>query len=49
MTIVLVLGIVLVWITWDPGVVICTMVLSVLRLGALFIEYPDIVGIEEKA
>lgn len=42
MTIALAIGIVLVWITWDPQVVICCMVLSVLRLGALFYEYPEL-------
>ena len=46
MTIAMFIGIVLVWITWDPGVVICTMVLTVLRLGSLFFEYPDMIGIE---
>ena len=42
MTLALAIGIVLVWITWDPHVVICCMVLSVLRLGALFYEYPEL-------
>ena len=46
MTIALAIGIVLVWITWDPGVVICCMVLSVLRLGSLFWEYPEMLGME---
>ena len=46
MTIALAIGIVLVWITWDPGVVICCMVLSVLRLGSLFWEYPEMLGLE---
>ena len=44
MTIALAIGIVLTWITWDPQVVICCMVLSVLRLGALFYEYPELTG-----
>ena len=42
MTIALAIGIVLVWITWDPKIVICCMALSVLRLGALFYEYPEL-------
>ena len=42
MTLALAIGIILTWITWDPQVVICCMVLSVLRLGALFYEYPDL-------
>ena len=42
MTIVLAINIVLVWITWDPQIVICCMVLTVLRLGALFYEYPEL-------
>lgn len=42
MTIVLAISIVLVWITWDPQIVICCMVLTVLRLGALFYEYPEL-------
>ena len=46
MTITLGIGIVLVWITWDPGVVICCMVLSVLRLGSLFWEYPEMMRME---
>ncbi len=40
----LAIGIILVWITWDPGVVICCMVLSVLRLGSLFWEYPEMLS-----
>ena len=46
MTIALGIGIVLVWITWDPGVIISCMVLSVLRLGFLFWEYPEMLGME---
>ena len=46
MTIALAIGIVLTWITWDPQVVICCMVLSVIRLGALFYEYPELTGRE---
>ena len=46
MTIALGIGIVLVWITWNPGVVICCMVLSILRLGSLFWEYPEMLGME---
>ena len=46
MTIALAIGIVLVWITWDPCVVICCVVLSVLRLGSLFWEYPEMLGME---
>ena len=42
MTIALAIGIVLVWITWDPKIVICCIALSVLRLGALFYEYPEL-------
>ena len=42
MTIALAVGIVLTWITWDPKIVICTMLLTVLRLGALFYEYPEL-------
>lgn len=42
MTIALAVGIVLTWITWDPKTVICTMLLTVLRLGALFYEYPEL-------
>ena len=42
MSLALAIGIVLTWITWDPQVVICCMVLSVLRLGALFYEYPEL-------
>ena len=42
MTIALAIGIVLVWITWDPKIVVCCMALSVLRLGALFYEYPEL-------
>ena len=42
MTLALGIGIILTWITWDPQVVICCMVLSVLRLGALFYEYPEL-------
>ena len=42
MTIALAVGIVLTWITWDPKIVICTMVLTVLRLMALFYEYPEL-------
>ena len=42
MTLALAIGIILTWITWDPQVVICCMVLSVLRLGALFYEYPEL-------
>ena len=47
MSIALALGIVLTWITWDPQVVIITMVLSVLRLGSLFYEYPELTGREK--
>ena len=47
MTIALAFGIVLTWITWDPKVVICCMVLSVLRLGALLYEYPELTGRSE--
>lgn len=46
MTIAVAIGIVLVWVTWDPGIVICTMVLIVLRLASLFWEYPDMAGME---
>ena len=46
MTVALAIGIVLVWITWDPGAVICCMVLAVLRLGSLFWEYPEMLGWE---
>ena len=42
MTLALAIGIILTWITWDPQVVICCMVLSVLRLVALFYEYPEL-------
>ena len=42
MTLALAIGIILTWITWNPQVVICCMVLSVLRLGALFYEYPEL-------
>ena len=42
MTLALAIGIVLVWITWDPQVVICCMSRSVLQLGALFYEYPKL-------
>ena len=42
MTLALAIVIILTWITWDPQVVICCMVLSVLRLGALFFEYPEL-------
>ena len=42
MTIALAIGIVLVWITWDPKIVICCMALCGLRLGALFYEYPEL-------
>ena len=42
MTIALAIGIVLVWITWDPKIVVCCMALSVLRLGALFYESPEL-------
>ena len=42
MTLALAIGIILTWITWDPQVVICCMVLSVIRLGALFYEYPEL-------
>ena len=44
MTFALAVGIILTWITWDPKVVICCMVLSVLRLGALLYEYPELTG-----
>ena len=48
MTLALAIGIVLVWITWDPQIVIMTMLLSILRLGALFYEYPEMIsGTEE--
>ena len=46
MTLVMAIGIVLTWLTWDPGIVICTMVMTVLRLASLFWEYPDMIGIE---
>ena len=46
MTAMLAIGIILVWITWDTGVVIGCMVLSMIRLVLLFWEYPDILGIE---
>ena len=46
MTVALVIGIILVWITWDLGVVICCMMLSVLRLGSLFWEYPEMLDWE---
>ena len=42
MTLALAIGIILTWITWDPQVVICCMVLSVIRLGALFYEYLEL-------
>ena len=42
MTLALAIGIILVWITWDPQVVIGCMVLSILRLGAVFYEYPEL-------
>ena len=42
MTLALAIGIILTWITWDPQVVICCIVLSVIRLGALFYEYPEL-------
>ena len=45
-TIALAIGIILTWITWDPQVVICCMVLSVIRLGSLFYEYPELTGRE---
>ena len=44
MTAALAIGIILVWITWDPGIVIGCMVLSVIRLASLFWEYPEMVG-----
>ena len=44
MTIALAIGIILVWITRDPGIVIGCMVLAVLRLGTLFWEYPEMLG-----
>ncbi|MEE3468463.1 MAG: hypothetical protein VZQ83_08480 [Eubacterium sp.] len=44
MSLALVVGIILTWITWEPQVVIITMVLSVLRLGSLFYEYPELTG-----
>ena len=44
MTAALAIGIILVWITWDPGIVIGCMVLSVFRLASLFWEYPEMVG-----
>ena len=44
MSIAMAFGIVLTWITWDPQVVILTMVLCVLRLGTLFYEYPELTG-----
>ena len=39
----LAIGIILVWITWDPGIVIGCMVLSVISLAYLFWEYPEMV------
>ena len=46
MTIALAIGIILVWITWNPGIVIGCMVLSMIRLASLFWEYPEMVGFE---
>lgn len=46
MTASLTIGIILVWITWDPGIVIGCMVLSVIRLASLFWEYPEMLGFE---
>lgn len=46
MTVALAIGIILVWIIWDPGIVIGCMVLSVIRLASLFWEYPEMVGID---
>ena len=46
MTAALAIGIILVWITWDPGIVIGCMVLSVIRLASLFWEYPEMLGFE---
>ena len=46
MTAALAIGIILVWITWDPVIVIGCMVLSVIRLAFLFWEYPEMVGFD---
>ena len=47
MTFALAVGIILTWITWDPKVVILTMVLSVIRLFSLFYEYPELIRGDE--
>ena len=47
MTAALVIGIILVWITWDPGIVIGCMGLSVIRLASLFWEYPEMLDYKE--